>query len=188
MTSSGVHPLAERELDSLGGGHGAELKRVADRHPGDVGRDALGDRGRQGLDRDLVGDVLEHAALLDAGRLLGPEQLDRHLGLDHLVELDLEQVEVDQRASHRVALLLLDHDRGGRGAVELDVDQRAAVGEHRARLALGHLERACLLAGAVDDARNEPGAAQAAARSRAELGALLDLQRGAIRSHGGIGE
>ena len=86
-----------------------------------------GDRGRQGLDRDLVGDVLEHAALLDAGRVLGPEHLDRHLGLDLLVELDLEQVEMDQQASHRVALLLLDHHRSGRGAVELDVDQRAAV-------------------------------------------------------------
>ena len=42
-----------------------------------------------------------------------PEQLDRDLRLDRLVELHLEQVEVEQPATDGIALLLLD-DHGGR--------------------------------------------------------------------------
>ena len=110
MTSS-ASVLAEANSTPSGADDRAELEGVADLHPGDVGGDALGDLGRQRLDRDLVGDVLEHAALLDAGRLLGALELDRDLGLDLLVELDLEQVEVHEAAADRVALLLLDHDR-----------------------------------------------------------------------------
>ena len=55
--------------------------------------------------------------------------------------------------------------------------------DHVAGIALGDLERARLLAGAVDDAGDEARAAQPAARARAELGALLGLQRCAIGSH-----
>ena len=65
-----------------------------------------------------------------------PTQLDRDVGLDLLVELDLLEVEVDQVAAHRVALLLLDHHRDRRRALDLDVDQGAAVDEHVADLAL----------------------------------------------------
>ena len=61
---------------------------------GDVDGDLLGDLRRQRLDGDLAGDVLEHAALADAGRLVGPLELDRNLRLDLLVEADLEEVEV----------------------------------------------------------------------------------------------
>jgi hypothetical protein len=38
--------------------------------------------------------VLQHAALLDAGRLLGALEVDVDLRLDLLVEADLEQVDV----------------------------------------------------------------------------------------------
>ena len=82
--------------------------------------------GRQRLDGDLAGDVLEHAALFDAGRLLGALELDRDVGLDRDVELDLEQVEVLEVAADRMALLLLDHDRDRR-AVEVEVEERGAV-------------------------------------------------------------
>ena len=155
MTSSGP-VLAEDELDALGRDHRVELQRVADHHPGDVDGDALGDRGRQRLDRDLAGDVLEHAALLDAGRLLGSEQLDRHVGLDLVVELDLLEVEVDQVAAHRVALLLLDHDRDRARSLDLEVEQRAAVDEHVASIARGDLKGPRLRPVAVDDARDKP--------------------------------
>ena len=51
----------------------------------------------------LARDVLEHAALLDAGRLLDALELERHRRLDLLVEPDLEQVEVDDVAADRIA-------------------------------------------------------------------------------------
>ena len=77
-----------------------------------------------------MGDVLEHAALLDAGRLLGADELDRDVGLDLLVEVDLLEVEVDEVAADRVALLLLDHHRDRSRALDLEVEEGAAVHEH----------------------------------------------------------
>ena len=103
------------------------------------------------------------------------------LGLDRDVELDLLEVEVDQVALDRMALLLLDHDGRGAGAVELEVDQRAAVGERRARVALGDLEGSRVLAAPVDDARDHARTAQAATRARTEVGAIGDLEGGAGR-------
>ena len=86
-------------------------------------------------------------------------------------------------AAHRVPLLLLDDDGLGLAAVERQVEQGAAGGERVARLALGHAERARLGAARVDDAGDEPVAAQAAGRARAEFGAFGDLECGAIGSH-----
>ena len=62
--------------------------------PGDVGDDPVGDVGRQRLDRDLARDVLEHAALAHARRVLDALELERDGRLDLLVEADLQQVEV----------------------------------------------------------------------------------------------
>src|SRR5439155_290405 len=135
-------------------------------------------------DRDLVGDVLEHPALLDARGLLHAEELDRDLGLDLLVQLDLEQVEVEQAPPHRIALLLLDDHGRGLAAVELEVEQRPAARQHRPGVALGHLEGLSLAAAAVYDAGNQARAAQPTARAGAELAALLDPQCRAVRGHG----
>ena len=179
----GVLVLAEDELDALGRLDRAELKRVVDVHPGDVGGDRLGDLGRQRLDRELVGDVLEHAALLDAGGVVAAEQLDRDLGLDLDVELDLLEVEVDELAADRVALLFLDHDRDRSRALDIDVDQRAAVKQDVAGVALGDLERPRVVAGGVDDAGDEAVAAQAPALARAELGSRLSLQCRSVGGH-----
>ena len=107
-------------------------------------------------------------------------QLDRDLGLDLLVEPHLEAVEVDDVAAERVVLLLLDHHRHGRRAVELEVEQGVALGEQRAQLALGDLEGARLAALAVDDAGHQPLAAQAAAGARAEAVSGGDVECGAI--------
>ena len=54
-----------------------ERQRVADLHAGDVVLDRVGDVGRQRLDRDLAERLLEHAALLDAGRVVDAGQLER---------------------------------------------------------------------------------------------------------------
>ncbi len=120
-------------------------------------------------------DVLEHAALLDAGGVLGADQLDRDVGLDLLVELDLVEVEVQEVVADGVALLLLEHHRNRRRALDLDVEEGAAVDQdvaHRTRL---DLERTGLVAAAVDDAGHQPLAAQATALARAEVGARLRL-------------
>ena len=58
-------------------------------------------------------DLVEHAALLDAGRLLDALELDRHGGLDLLVEADLEEVDVHHLVADGVVLAVLE-DRGHR--------------------------------------------------------------------------
>ena len=55
--------------------------------------------------------------------------------------------------------------------------------EHVAHVALADLERARLVAGAVDDAGHKPVAAQAAALARAELGARLGFEGRSIGGH-----
>ena len=116
----------------------------------------LGDRGRQGRDRDLVGDVLEHAALLDAGRVLGAEQLDRDLGLDLLVELDLlagRGGSASPRTGWRCCSLTTT---GTASEPSISTSIRAPPWTSTLRsVALADLERARLRAGAVDDAGNE---------------------------------
>ena len=77
--------------------------------------------------------MLEHAALLHAGRLLDALQLERDGGLDLLVEADSEQVEVHDVAAHGVALLVLDDHRLAAAAVDLDVEERMALGQHGAQ-------------------------------------------------------
>ena len=126
MTSSGS---SATNVTPLGSGDAGELQGVVDLHRRDVDDDAVGDVGRQRFDGDLAGDVLEHAAAFDAGGDLGALELDRDLGLDRLVELHLLQVDVLEAAAHRVQLLLLDHDRDGFAAVDLEVEERGALAE-----------------------------------------------------------
>ena len=128
------------KVTPLGRGDAGELKGVVDLHRRDVEDDPVGDLGRQRFDGDLAGDVLEHAAGLDAGGVLDALELDRDLGLDRLVELHLLQVEVLDAAAHRVQLLLLDDDRDGFGALDLEVEERRALVQDRAHLAFGDLE------------------------------------------------
>ena len=58
---------------------------------------------RQRLDVDLVRDLVEDAAFLDADGLADERHDDG--GLDRLVEADLLQVDVRDRAAHLVALV-----------------------------------------------------------------------------------
>ncbi len=88
-------------------------------------------------------------------------ELDRDLGLDRLVEPHLLQVDVLEAAAHGVQLLLLDHDRDGFAALDLEVEQRRAFAEDVAHVAFGDLEGPRLGAAAVDDAGHEALAAQA---------------------------
>ena len=106
---------------------------------------------------------------LTPGRDLGALELDRDLGLDLLVELDLLEVDVLEVAADRVELLLLDDDRDRGGALELEVEQRLAAGEDGADLAFPGLEGARVAAAAVDDAGHQALAPQAARAARAEV-------------------
>ena len=53
---------------------------------------------------------------------------------------DLLQVDVLEAAADRVQLLLLDHDRDGFAALDLEVEERRALGDDVADVAFGDLE------------------------------------------------
>ena len=128
VTSSGS---SATKVTPLGSGDRGQREGVVDLHRRDVGDDAIGDVGRQRFDRDLAGDVLEHAAAFDAGGGVGALELDRDLGLDRLVEVHLLQVDVLEAAADRVQLLLLDDDRDGFAALDLEVEERGALADDR---------------------------------------------------------
>ena len=173
VTSSGS---SATNVTPLGALHRGELKGVVDLHRGDVDDDAVGDVGRQRFDRDLAGDVLEHAAVFDAGGVLGALELDRDLGLDRLVELHLLQVDVLEAAADRVQLLLLDDDRDGFAALDLEVEERVALADDVRTSRSATWNGGRLRAAGVDDAGHQPVAAQAAGGAGAELRAGSDLQ------------
>ena len=86
---------------------------------------------------------------------------------------------MDDLAPDRILLLLL-HDHRLAVAVDLEVEQRVSLGEHRAQAQGVGLERKRLAADAVDDAGHEARTAQAAGRPRAALLARLHLQGGSL--------
>ena len=149
------------------GGGGLQTRHVHD--------DAVGDVRREGLDVQLAGHVLDHAALLRAGCLLAALQVHGHRGLDLLVEADLEQVEVDDLVPDRVALLVLDDHRERAAAVDLQVEHGGAGDQGGAQVAPADLERGALaVPAAVDDAGHVALPPEAPSRARTALLALLD--------------
>ena len=165
-----------------------EPERVADLHPADVGLDRLGDLHRQRLDVDRRRWLREHAALLDAGRVLGAVEMDVDGRLDRDVESHFLQVDVADVAADRVALVLLEDRRLRRRlAVDDDVEHRVQArraGQRRAQLALVDGERLRRRT-AVEDARNEALLAQAPRLGRAEPLTCLYLQTKSVAGHGG---
>ena len=80
-------------------------------------------------------------------------------------------------------LLLLDHDRDGFAALDLEVEERGAFAEHVADLAFGRLKGARLGAAAVDDARHQALAPQATGGAGAEIAARGSLESFASFGH-----
>ena len=147
----------------------------------DVGK-VVGEREHVDLARLLA----EHAALGDAGRLLGADEVEHGGGVDRLAHVDAQQVDVDRLAAHRVVLDVLDDHRGGLAAVDGEVEDRARVRERRAQDARVDREGLRLVAAAVDDAGDETLAAQPAGGARPLDGAGGDLECGVLRTcHGG---
>ena len=88
-----------------------------------------------------------------------------------------------EAAAHRVVLLLLDHDRDGFAALDLEVEERGAFTEHVADLAFGRLKGARLGATAVDDARHQTLTPQATGGSGTEIAARGSLESFASFGH-----
>ena len=143
-----------------------ERERVVDLHARDVVLDRVRDVARQRLDVDLARLLGEHAALDDAGRVVGAEQLEHDRGVDRLVHVHAEEVHVHDLAAHRMALEVLDQHRGGLAAVDADVEDRAGVRERVAQDARVDGEVRRLAVAAVDDAGDVARAAQAAGGAR----------------------
>src|SRR5439155_21658587 len=97
------------------------------------------------------------------------------------------EVEVDEQAAHRIALLFLHDHRLLVPAVELDVEESVTFGQDRAQTASLDLERRRLVPLAVNDAGHVSRAAQAASGAGAALDARLDREGGSLAGHrGGI--
>ena len=165
-----------------------EPERVAHLEPADVGLDRLRDLHRQRLDVERRRGLVEDAALLDSGRVLGPVQVDVDGRLDRDVEPHFLQVDVADVAANRIALVLLQDRRmlGGL-ALEHDVEhgvQAGRAGQRSAEIALADDERLRRRA-AVENAGNEPLLAQAPRLGRAEPVAFLHLETKSVAGHGG---
>ena len=171
------------QRDALGRRERGEQDRLADLHLADVVHDRLRDRRRQRLDVQLARDLLEHAAFLDARRVVDAGQLERHDRVDRLVEVHAQQVDVDGLAAHGVALGLLEHDRRRFLAVDAEVEHGARAREREAQLARVGVEADRLAAAAVEHAGHAAAAAQAARRARARRVAAVDVELGGRVGH-----
>ena len=170
MTVSG----SSSSVTPRGGGDRVEGDGVADHQRRDVVVDRVRDVGGERLDRELARHLFEHAALLDAGRVLCPGEIEHDGGADRHVEPDPEHVDVDRVAGHRVARDLLDHDRNGSIAADAQLEHRAGVGKRVPQQAGVDVERDRVLATAVDHAGHVALAAQPARRPRSGRLATLD--------------
>ena len=91
----------------------------------EVHGDVLGDFFGAGLDFDLVADDVQHAAALQARRLLGIDELDRDGDGDPRFLADAQEVHVDRNVGDRVELNVTRQHMVG-CVTDLDVEQ---VGE-----------------------------------------------------------
>ena len=149
--------------------HVREAEHVAHLHVRDVDLDVLRHVGRQRFDVELARDEREHAARLDAGRLA--DELDDDRRVDRLVEANLAQVDVRDRAADRILLVLGENRRmHGRLTLDDDVENRVEprrAGHDRAKLPLGNDDRARVTL-PVQNAGDEPLRAEAPGVTRAE--------------------
>ena len=145
--------------------------------------DRLGDRGRKRFDVQLARELLEDAAFLDAGSVVDAGEFERHDRVDRLVQAHPQQVDVGGLAAHRVALGLLEHDRGGLGAVDAEVDHGARAGKRDSQFARVDAEADGVDAAAVEHAGDAPGAAQAPCGARAVGVATCDFELCGCGSH-----
>ena len=104
-SSSSVTPAGARELRQRGG--------VVHLQPETSNWMPSGMSPGQRLDVELDRALREHAALDDAGRVVGAEELERDRRLDRDLHVDAQEVDVHGLAAHGMALDVLDEHRAG---------------------------------------------------------------------------
>ena len=163
-----------------------EAEHVAHLHVRDVDLDVLRHVSGQRFDVELARDEREHAAGLHAGRLA--DELDDDRRVDRLVEANLAQVDVRDRAADRILLVLGENRRmHGRLALDHDVEDRVEprrAGHDRAKLPLGNDDRARVTL-PVQNAGDEALRAEAPGVTRAEILALANFELQPLSRHGG---
>ncbi len=164
-----------------------ESQALAELETGEVDVDELRDVRRQSLDVELACDLLDYAAELRPRRLA--DEAHEHGGLDRLVESDLVEVDVRDRAPDRMLLVVLEHGMMWcLLAVDQDIDdpvEAGRPGQGDPELPLTHDEGLVRLP--VEDAGNQALTPQALDVAGAELvgSALLDLENDSVPGHGG---
>ena len=122
------------------------------------------DRFRDGLDRahdlDRVGDDVDRAAALHAGRLVGIEHLDRDVDADHRAFRHAQEIHVHRQVLHRIELEVA-RDHAVLLAVHVEMKQRGeeAPGvDALAQFGMVHEDHLRGLVLTVDHARHIAGA------------------------------
>ena len=160
---------------------------LAELEAAEVDVDVLRDVRRQRLDVELARDLLDDAADLRSGRLA--DEVHEDGGLDRLVESDLVEVDVRDRAADRMLLVVLEHGvMRGLLAVDQDIDdpvEAGRPGQGDPQLPLTDDEGLVRLP--VEHAGDQPLTPQALDVAGAELvgSALLDLENDSVPGHGG---
>ena len=178
---------SSRNVDPRDRRHILQSQGLAELEAAEVDLDVLRDRRRQRLDVKLACDLLHDATDLGSRRLA--DELHGDACLDRLVEPHLVEVDVCDRPTNRMLLVVLEH-----GVMwclltfDHDVDdpvQAGGAGQRDAQLSLADDERLVRLS--VEHARDQPLAPQALDVAGAELigAALLDLECDPVPGHGG---
>ena len=181
-----------------------DLLVIEERHPGDrrnivqpealaeleraeIDLDVLRNGGGQGFDAQLAGNLRHHTSDLGPGRL--PDELNGDRRLNWLIEPDLVEVDVRDRAADGVLLVLLENRVVGRlCTLDHHVDDRVepgGAGQREPKLPLS--DEKGLVCLAVEDAGDQSLTPQALHVARAELvgAALLNLECDSVPGHGG---
>ena len=114
-----VSAASSRNVTPENGSHVLQAQRVAELEPADVDLDVLRNIRRQRLDVKLARDLLHHATDLCPRRLA--DELHRDRRLDRLVEANLVKVDVRDRPTDGVLLVILENGVM-RGLLALDHD------------------------------------------------------------------
>src|SRR5690606_653161 len=120
---------------------------IADVRAGEVHGDGIGDRIGRAVELDLVTHDVQHAAALDAGRLVLVDEMHGNVDIDLGVLADTQEVDMNREILDGIELIVLrqdldllaaDVDRGDRGqkpaAVDLVENVLVGQGDSQGRL------------------------------------------------------
>ena len=177
------------------GDHGLHAGRQLDR--GDVDRktdirtieidgDEVGDRVGRAVELHLVAHDVEHAAALDAGRLVFVDEVNRNVDVDFRVLADAQEIHVNRVVVDRVELEVL-REHGDLGAADVDGrhgGQEPAAVDLVVDILVGQSDRQGRLLVAIDDCRHFTVAADCTGGPLTDLFARFGLELVRIVAHG----